>query len=105
MDNAEAQDIIESVSHYRDVLGQLDEPFPGDFPLWSLMDKHYKGQQIRDQVKLLQGRDAADDKKPAEKKPEEKPSDESKKSEDKLSNDKPSDAKENAAAETKPDAK
>ena len=63
MDNAEAQDLVESVSHYRDVLGQLDEPFPADFPLWTLLDKHQKGQQIRDQVKLLQGRDAPEEKK------------------------------------------
>ncbi|HEY2410604.1 MAG TPA: hypothetical protein VGI40_00095 [Pirellulaceae bacterium] len=104
MDNAEAQDIIESVSHYRDVLGQLDEPFPADFPLWPLMDKHYKGQQIRDQVKLLQGRDAVEEKKPAEKKPEDK-GDELKKSDEKPGNERPNDAKENAAAETKPDAK
>jgi hypothetical protein len=59
MDNAEAQDLVDSVGHYRDVLGQLDEPFPASFPLWALLDKHYKGQQIRDQVKLLQGADAA----------------------------------------------
>jgi hypothetical protein len=58
MDNAESQDLIESVAHYRDLLGQLDEPFPSSFPLWSLLDKHQKGQQIRDQVKLLQGPDA-----------------------------------------------
>jgi hypothetical protein len=60
MDNAEAQDLIESVAHYRDLLGQLDEPFPSSFPLWTLLDKHQKGQQIRDQVKLLQGNDATD---------------------------------------------
>jgi hypothetical protein len=59
MENAEAQDLIESVEHYRDLLGQLDEPFPPSFPLWALLDKHQKGQQIRDQVKLLQGADAA----------------------------------------------
>jgi hypothetical protein len=58
MDNAEAQDLIESVAHYRDLLGQLDEPFPQSFPLWPLMDKHQKGQQIRDQVKILQGSEA-----------------------------------------------
>jgi hypothetical protein len=113
MDNAEAQDIIESVAHYRDVLGQLDEPFPGDFPLWPLLDKHYKGQQIRDQVKLLQGRDATDGKKPEDKGDESK-KDESKKSDEKPSGapagnekagEKPSDAKEKPAAETKPDAK
>jgi hypothetical protein len=63
MENAEAQDLIESVGHYRDLLGQLDEPFPSSFPLWDLLDKHQKGQQIRDQVKLLQGADAAGGKK------------------------------------------
>jgi hypothetical protein len=63
MDNAEAQDLVESVSHYRDLLGQLDEPFPASFPLWTLLDKHQKGQQIRDQVKLLQGNDATTEKK------------------------------------------
>jgi hypothetical protein len=59
MENAEAQDLIDSVVHYRDLLGQLDEPFPTNFPLWNLLDKHYKGQQIRDQVKLLQGTEPA----------------------------------------------
>ncbi len=81
MDNAEAQDLVESVGHYRDVLGQLDEPFPASFPLWALLDKHQKGQQIRDQVKLLQSADATppkDEKKPDEKKPDEKKSDEAK---------------------------
>jgi hypothetical protein len=63
MDNAEAQDLIDSVGHYRDLLGQLDEPFPASFPLWNLLDKHQKGQQIRDQVKLLQGADATGGKK------------------------------------------
>ena len=63
MDNAEAQDLIDSVGHYRDVLGQLDEPFPPSFPLWALLDKHHKGQQIRDQVKLLQGDEPATEKK------------------------------------------
>jgi len=65
MDNAEAQDLIESVGHYRDLLGQLDEPFPSSFPLWTLLDKHQKGQQIRYQVKLLQG-DEATQQKPKE---------------------------------------
>jgi hypothetical protein len=74
MENAEAQDLIESVAHYRDLLGQLDEPFPSSFPLWNLLDKHYKGQQIRDQVKLLQGNDAAGGK---DEKQDEKKSDES----------------------------
>jgi hypothetical protein len=70
MDNAEAQDLIESVAHYRDLLGQLDEPFPSSFPLWALLDKHQKGQQIRDQVKLLQGSDAPQSDKKDEPKPD-----------------------------------
>lgn len=72
MDNAEAQDLVESVANYRDLLGQLDEPFPASFPLWTLLDKHQKGQQIRDQVKLLQGNQATENK-PAE--PADKPAD------------------------------
>lgn len=59
MENAEAQDLIESVARYRDLLGQLDEPFPADFPLWKLLDLHHKGQELRDQIKLLQGPAAA----------------------------------------------
>jgi len=55
MDNAEAQDLVDAVARYRDLLGQLDEPFPTDFPLWPLLEKLEKGKQIRDQVKLLQG--------------------------------------------------
>jgi len=54
------------------LLGQLDEPFPSDFPLWTLLDKHQKGQQIRDQVKLLQGNDSTGTKKNEEKKEPEK---------------------------------
>jgi uncharacterized low-complexity protein len=55
MENAEAQDLVDSVGRYKDLLGQLDEPFPADFPLWKLMEQHEKGRQIRDQVRLLQG--------------------------------------------------
>jgi hypothetical protein len=88
MDNAEAQDLVDSVGRYRDLLGQLDEPFPGDFPLWSLLEKHEKGKQIRDQVRLLQGEAGTEKKEPdAEKKetdadknekPAEKPADDQK---------------------------
>jgi hypothetical protein len=59
MENAEAQDLIESVARYRELLGQLDEPFPSDFPLWKLLDLHHKGQELRDQIKLLQTSDAS----------------------------------------------
>ena len=72
MENPDAQDLIDSVGHYRDVLGQLDEPFPADFPLWDLLDKHEKGKQIRDQVKLLQRSDEKEKPKEQEAKPEAK---------------------------------
>lgn len=82
MENAEAQDLVDSVARYRDLLGQLDEPFPADFPLWKLLDLHHKGQELRDQIKLLQGADStlpaappaeAPGTKPAEPKPPEAP--------------------------------
>ena len=53
MDNAEAQDLIESIEHYRDLLGQLDEQFPVDFKLIPLLERHHEGQQLLQQVKLL----------------------------------------------------
>jgi hypothetical protein len=59
MDNAEARDLIESISRYRDLLGQLDQPFPADFKLNDLLDMHYDGQQLREQIRLIQGSGAA----------------------------------------------
>lgn len=68
------------------------------------MDKHYKGQQIRDQVKLLQGRDATDAKKSDADKGGTK--DETTKSDEKANNekgskDKPSEANEKGGSTTK----
>jgi hypothetical protein len=100
MENAEAQDLVDSVGRYRDLLGQLDEPFPSTFPLWKLLDLHQKGQQIRDQVKLLQGSDADKNQTKEEKlKNEAKP--DNKAEEPKA--DKTEDKSDNAASEQKPD--
>ncbi|HZN33590.1 MAG TPA: hypothetical protein VFB80_07215 [Pirellulaceae bacterium] len=55
MINAEAQDLVDSVLKYRDLLGQLDEPFPAKFVLEPLLKEHDKGRQLLDQVKVLQG--------------------------------------------------
>jgi hypothetical protein len=55
MNNSEAQDLIESISRYRDLLGQLDQPFPAEFKLNDLLDMHYDGQQLREQIRLIQG--------------------------------------------------
>ncbi|HEX5103301.1 MAG TPA: hypothetical protein VFV87_05795, partial [Pirellulaceae bacterium] len=79
MDNAEAQDLIESIEHYRDLLGQLDEKFPVDFPLNRLLERHQEGKQILEQAKLLSdgaGSKTPSDQKPASEKPaSEKPAD------------------------------
>jgi hypothetical protein len=54
MDNAEAQELIESIKRYRDLLNQLDERFPADFVLNDLLDKHSEGIQLRNQVRLIE---------------------------------------------------
>jgi hypothetical protein len=54
MDNAEAQDLIESIARYRDLLNQLDEKFPADFVLNELLDHHQEGQMLREQVRLIE---------------------------------------------------
>ena len=33
-------DILDVVGHYRDILGELDEEFPADFPLWNVIERH-----------------------------------------------------------------
>ena len=76
MDHAEAQDLIESISRYRDLLGQLDQPFPADFKLNDLLDAHYDGQQLREQIRLIEGsggasKAPAETPKPDESKPQE----------------------------------
>lgn len=84
VNNAEAEDLIESVGRYRTLLGQLDEPFPKDFKLNDLLQMHHEGQALLEQIKLLQGATPEGDKSkpeetkpedttPEEKKPEEKP--------------------------------
>ena len=54
MDNAEAEDLIDSIEHYRDLLNQLDERFPADFVLNDLLDMHPDGQRLREQVRLIE---------------------------------------------------
>jgi hypothetical protein len=101
MDNAEAQDLIDSIKHYRDLLNQLDEKFPSDFVLNDLLDKHTEGQQLREQVRLIDSATGgaakpteqppkATELKPIEPRIIEKPTEE-KKSEEKQSDEKKSD--------------
>jgi hypothetical protein len=100
MDNAESQDLIESIERYRDLLGQLDEKFPLDFKLNKLLDKHYEGQQLREQIKLLH--DAAGGTKPDDKKPEDAKPEDAKPDDAKPDGATPDDAK---SDEAKPDEK
>jgi hypothetical protein len=97
MDNAEAQDLIESIGRYRDLLGQLDEKFPPDFKLDNLLDLHYEGQQLRAQIKAVQ--EAGGGAKPDEKKPDTTTPDAAKPSDPKPEEAKPADEK---PAEPKP---
>lgn len=69
MDNAESRDLIESITRYRDLLNQLDEKFPADFPLNDLLDRHQEGQQLREQVRLIQSA-SGDEAKPESTKPD-----------------------------------
>jgi hypothetical protein len=62
MENPEAQDLIKSVGRYRDLLNQLDEPFPADFVLNDLLDLHQEGMQLREQIKLIQEATGTDSK-------------------------------------------
>jgi hypothetical protein len=101
MDNPEAEELVESVERYRDLLSQLDKPFPVDFVLNPMLDKHRRGQKLRELAKQVS--EATGDV-PEGKKPEDKKSDESK-SEDKKTPDdnKTGDQKpeDNKPAETK----
>lgn len=53
MDNPESEDLVESVERYRDLLSQLDKPFPVDFILNPMLDKHKRGQKLRELAKQV----------------------------------------------------
>jgi hypothetical protein len=72
MSNPEAEELVESVEHYRDLLAQLDKPFPPDFVLNNLLEKHERGKKLRGLAKLVNEATGDTPKKPEEKKPEEK---------------------------------
>jgi hypothetical protein len=59
MDNAEAQDLIDAIENYNDLLGQIEEDFPADFPLDKLLDRHDSGRQLKEQVRLISGSPSA----------------------------------------------
>lgn len=71
MANPEAEELVESVERYRDLLAQLDKPFPTDFVLNDLLEKHDRGRKLRGQAKLSSEANEDVPKKPEEKKPDE----------------------------------
>ena len=78
MANPETEDLVESVERYRDLLGQLDKPFPSDFVLNDMLEKHPRGRKLREMAKLVNDAAPGEEKKPEEKKPEEKTGEEKK---------------------------
>lgn len=78
MSNPEAEELVESVERYRDLLAQLDKPFPPDFILNNLLEKHDRGRKLRGMAKLVNEATADGPKKPEDKKPEDKKPDETK---------------------------
>jgi hypothetical protein len=101
MSNPEAEELVESIERYRDLLAQLDKSFPSDFVLNDLLDKHERGRRLRSQAKLV---NEAVGETPSSKPDEERKSDDEKKPEDKQ----PADDKKaegNKPEEKKPDEK
>lgn len=128
MANPETEELVESVERYRDLLGQLDKPFPTEFVLNDMLEKHPRGKKLREMAKLVNeaAPETEQPKEPAEPKPEEpkseeKPEDkkpevskpaepttdepkaEVKKSDEKKTEEKPADEKKPADSEPKAD--
>lgn len=76
MANPETEELVESVERYRDLLSQLDKPFPSDFILNNMLDKHRRGKKLLETAKLVNEASGEgtkpEDKKPDDKKPEDK---------------------------------
>lgn len=53
MENVEAEELIDSISSYRDLLGQQNETLPPDFVLNNMLDKHQSGRQLRETARVL----------------------------------------------------
>jgi hypothetical protein len=98
MANPETEELVESVERYRDLLSQLDKPFPSDFILNNMLEKHRRGKKLLETAKLVN--DATGETKPEEKKPDDKKPDEAKPEDKKPEDKKPEDKK---AEEAKPE--
>lgn len=95
-DSGEAQDLVDNVEHYAELLGRIDVKFPADFKLKILLDMTEKGQRLRKRLDALQATAREVTPKPGEKKPEpgEKPGEKS--------GEKPAETKEPPAKGEKP---
>jgi hypothetical protein len=98
MGNAEAQDLIESVQHYRDLLNQLDERFPADFVLNPLLESHSEGQRLLQQIRLINSASSGSST-PNETKPPQNSSPEGKPPDTKASDSPPAEKKTQEAAQ------
>ena len=78
MANPETEELVESVERYRDLLAQLDKPFPSDFVLNDMLEKHNRGRKLREHAKLVNDAAPQPEKKPDEKKSDEPKADEKK---------------------------
>jgi len=45
-------DLLDIIWYYRGILGELDEEFPVDFPLWEIMERHDLDQRFVDLVEM-----------------------------------------------------
>ena len=70
-DSIEAQELVDAVDHYADVLGRIEVKFPADFKLKELLEMTEKGQRLKKRLDTLQGiAPAVTPSQPGEKKPE-----------------------------------
>lgn len=69
-DSIEAQELVDAVDHYADVLSRMDAKFPADFKLKILLDMTEKGQRLRKRLETLRAAATEAPANPADKKPE-----------------------------------
>jgi len=70
-DSGEAQDLVDNVEHYADLLGRIDVKFRADFKLKVLLEMTDKGQRLRKRMDAVQATATeVTPKKPGEKKPD-----------------------------------
>ncbi len=70
-DSIEAQELVDAIDHYADVLGRIEVKFPADFKLKELLEMTEQGQRLKKRLDTLQAiAPAVTPAQPGEKKPE-----------------------------------